>query len=302
LSNWITLNEPQCFIGLGHLSGEHAPGLKLGFDETLIVAHNVLLSHGRAVDTIRSRAKTTPRVGVAPVGVVKMPAGESKENIELARSEMFAVKNRDFWNHSWLGDPMILGHYPEDGLKLFGKDMPDFPAADMDQICRPLDFYGINLYFPEYIVEEDGRLIHCMGGGLHGADNQFTALGWPVKPEAIYWGLRFLYERYQLPMVITENGLANIDWPSMDGAVHDPQRIDFMNRYLGQVGRSLEEGIDVRGYFSWTLMDNFEWSLGYRPRFGLIHVDYPTQTRTLKDSAKWYSNVIESNGSCLGVQ
>jgi beta-glucosidase len=302
VSNWISLNEPQCFIGLGHLTGEHAPGLRLGFDEALRVAHNALLAHGTAVDAIRSRAKHKPRVGVAPVGVVKMPATATEENIELARQEMFSIKARNFWNHAWFGDPMVLGHYPEDGLRLFGDAVPDFPASDLDRICRPLDFYGINLYFPEYIVEADGTLRHCMGGELDGSKTEFTALGWPVKPEAMYWGLRFLHERYRLPMVVTENGLANPDWPAQDGAVHDPQRIDFIGRYLLQVHRAIAEGVDVRGYFAWTLMDNFEWSLGYRPRFGLIHVDYPSRKRTLKDSAWWYSKVIGSRGACLDTR
>ncbi len=299
VANWITLNEPQCFIGLGHLTGEHAPGLRLGFDETLRVCHNVLLSHGKAVDTIRARAKIRPSTGVAPVGVVRMPASDKPATIEAARKSMFSVSSRDYWNHTWFGDPMLLGHYPEDGLRLFGDEMPAFPDSDLEQICRPLDFYGINLYFPEYIVEEDGTLNRWMGEGLKGSGNNFTGLGWPVKPEAIYWGLRFLHERYGLPMVVTENGLANPDWPGPDGRVHDPQRVDFLRRYLLEVRRAIADGTDVRGYFSWTLMDNFEWSLGYRPRFGLVHVDYKSGRRTLKDSAHWYSKVIGDNGDYL---
>lgn len=298
VSRWMTLNEPQCFIGLGHLTGEHAPGLRLGFDETLRVCHNVLLSHGAAVDTIRERSKLKPIIGVAPVGVVRMPETETGENIAAAARAMFSVAERNFWNHAWFGDPMVLGRYPEDGLRLFGKEMPDFPDSDLEKICRPLDFYGINLYFPEFLVREDGTLSHW-NGGLDGASNRYTALGWPVRPEALYWGLRFLYERYGLPMAVTENGIANLDWADPDGRVHDPQRVDFMRGYLFAVKRAIGEGIDVRGYFAWTLMDNFEWALGYRPRFGLIHVDYPSGRRTLKDSARWYSKVIESGGSRL---
>jgi beta-glucosidase len=124
-------------------------------------------------------------------------------------------------------------------------------------------------------------------------------MGWPVWPESIYWGLRFLWERYELPLVITENGVANTDWPHLDGHVHDPQRIDYLARYLLQVKRALDEGVDVRGYFVWSLLDNFEWARGFRPRFGLVYVDYEDQQRRLKDSAHWYREVIETNGRAL---
>ena len=121
-------------------------------------------------------------------------------------------------------------------------------------------------------------------------------IGWQVRPEVIYWGLKFLFERYNLPIVITENGISNMDWIHQDGQVHDPQRIDFMYQYISQVHRAISDDVDVRGYFAWSLMDNFEWSFGYRQRFGLIYVDYPSQKRVLKDSANWYKQVIENNG------
>jgi beta-glucosidase len=124
-------------------------------------------------------------------------------------------------------------------------------------------------------------------------------MGWPLSPEVLYWGIRFLQGRYSLPLVVTENGMANTDWLHLDGCVHDPQRIDFLSRYLLQVDRALQEGADVRGYFVWTLLDNFEWARGMRPRFGLVYVDYPTQRRVLKDSAHWYRALIESNGRLL---
>jgi len=120
-----------------------------------------------------------------------------------------------------------------------------------------------------------------------------------VTPEALYWGPRFMYERYGVPLFITENGLANADWISLDGAVHDPQRIDFTRRYLLALERAIADGVDLRGYFHWSLMDNFEWANGYRERFGLIFVDYATQQRVLKDSARWYAGVIASNGAKL---
>jgi beta-glucosidase len=120
-----------------------------------------------------------------------------------------------------------------------------------------------------------------------------------VRPEALYWAPRFLSERYKLPMYITENGLASMDWVHADGAVHDTARIDFISRYLGELGRAIADGVDVRGYFHWSILDNFEWAEGYGKRFGLVHVEYATQERIPKDSARWYANVIRTNGEAL---
>jgi beta-glucosidase len=126
-----------------------------------------------------------------------------------------------------------------------------------------------------------------------------TAIQWPVTPEALYWGPRFLYERYGKPIYITENGMTNRDVISLDGKVHDPQRIDFLHRYLRELRRAAADGVDVRGYFLWTVMDNFEWGEGYKERFGIVYVDYPSQRRIPKDSAYWYRDIIASNGATL---
>ena len=126
-----------------------------------------------------------------------------------------------------------------------------------------------------------------------------TALKWPVTPEALYWGPRFFHERYKLPIYITENGLSNQDWVGLDGKVHDPQRIDYTRRYLIELARAIQDGVDVDGYFHWSLLDNFEWAEGYKERFGLVYVDYPTGKRVLKDSAYWYGRTIASNGENL---
>ena len=126
-----------------------------------------------------------------------------------------------------------------------------------------------------------------------------TAMNWPVTPEVLHWGPRFFYEKYTKPIIITENGLSNQDWLSLDGAVHDQQRIDFMHRYLLALEKAIENGADIQGYFYWSLMDNFEWAHGYNERFGLIHVDYQSQKRTIKDSGYWYQKVIASNGELL---
>jgi beta-glucosidase len=293
---WMTQNEPQCFVGLGHYEGIHAPGLKLGWEDILRITHNSLLAHGKSVQVIRARAKTPPQVGAVPVGITAMPQSQSIADIDAARTAMFSLTTRTTWNNTWYTDPMILGRYPEDGMKLFEHAMPRIQADDMKTIAQPLDFYGCNIYHGEYVrAGADGQpqLVETYAG------HPITLMKWWVRPEALYWGPKFFYERYKLPVIVMENGLSNSDWVSVDGQVHDPQRIDFTTRYLMALRRASEDGVPVRGYFHWSIMDNFEWAEGYSQRFGLIHVDYQTQVRTLKDSAYWYRDVIASNGGSL---
>lgn len=299
VKHWMTLNEPQCFIGLGLLDGIHAPGDKLGLEEVLLAGHHTLLAHGRSVQVIRARAKLESSVGYAPTGSPVIPADEEdKDNVEQARKAMFAVNNRNCWNISWWSDPVILGHYPEDGLSTYGSAAPKVKDSDFDIMCQPLDFYGTNIYNGWTIGRnEQGRFRQVD----RPQGNPICANKWPVTPEALYWGSRFYHERYGLPIIITENGLSNQDWVSLDGKVHDPQRIDFTERYLLEFERAGEDGIPIEGYFHWSVFDNFEWAEGYKERFGLVYVDYQTQERTLKDSAHWYRTVIESNGTVLGA-
>ena len=296
VSHWMTINEPKCFIGFGHQTGYHAPGLKLSFPEVLLAAHHALLGHGKAVAAIRADAKTAPVIGVAPDSFVKFPATETDADIRAARKSMFAVNAKNVFNNNWFSDPMVLGRYPEDGVALFGGDMPPVPAGDWEIIRQPLDFFGINIY--------QGMAIRA---GADGAPQPLppipgrplTTMEWGVTPQALYWGPRFFYERYHLPIVITENGMADCDWVHADGRVRDPQRIDFVNRYLKEYARAIQDGVDGRGYFYWSIVDNFEWADGYAKRFGLAHVDYATQNRTIKDSGQWYREVIESNGAII---
>ena len=296
VKNWMTLNEPQCFIGLGHHTGEHAPGDKLGMAEVLLAAHHAMMAHGKAVQVIRACAQLPAKIGYAPVGVISMPETETPEDIEAARAAMFDIHQPALWNNTWWTDPVLLGQYPEDGLRAFGKDAPKVHPGDMELMSQPLDFYGVNIYNgqvvragkegqPEPVKLEDG--------------NPITLFLWKVSPTALYWGPRFLHERYGLPIVVTENGMSNLDWVSLDGAVHDPQRIDFLERYIGHLRRASHDGIPVQGYFLWSILDNFEWAEGYKHRFGIVHVDYGTQKRTLKDSAHWYREVIASNAATI---
>ena len=294
VAHWVTLNEPQCFIGMGHLDGTHAPGLQMGVAEVLLAAHHALLAHGQAVQVIRARAKIPPLVSAAQAGTVSMPDTDQPEDIAAARSSMFSIREKRFFNNSWFSDPMILGRYPEDGLKLFEADMPAVQGGDLATIQQPLDYFGANIYSGNYIRATPG------GGFEAGMDRAapVTTMGWPITPEALYWGPRFFHERYRLPIVITENGMASDDRVE-HGRVHDQQRIEFLQDYLSQYGRAIAEGVPALGYFLWSIMDNFEWAEGYAKRFGLIHVDYATRQRTLKASAHWYRQMIAANGGNL---
>ncbi|MGC8666707.1 MAG: GH1 family beta-glucosidase [Chthonomonadales bacterium] len=293
VAHWITLNEPQCFIGLGHQLGTHAPGDQLGLAEVLRAAHHALLAHGRAVQVLRSECRKAPRVGIAPVGVTKHPASGDAPDVEAARQAMFRIVDTSPWNNTWWLDPIIRGAYPDDGLKLFGNAVPQIRSEDLDTICQPLDFLGVNIYNSQPIRAAADGAFDVVPYSVNTAR---TTYGWPVTPEALYWGPRFFWERYHLPIVITETGMGNTDWPAEDGMVHDPQRIDFLTRYLRHLHRASIEGVPVQGCFHWSLMDNFEWNEGYRMRFGLVYVNYDTQERILKDSARWYRELIQSRG------
>lgn len=296
VSHWMTVNEPQCFIGLGHQDGYHAPGVELGFSEVLLAAHHSLLAHGKAVQVIRAHAKTAPQIGAAPVGVTMAPFAETSEDIEAARASMFSITKKDCWNNTWFADPMIFGTYPEDGLKLFEAHLPKINDGDMKIIGQPVDFYGANIYHCEFIRASHDGSAEIMP---YSENQSYTLMDWPVTPEALYWGPRFLQERYKLPIVVTENGISISDWVHEDGKVHDNQRIDFLTKYLKAYKRAISDGVDARGYFLWSIMDNFEWAYGYKQRFGLIFTDYETKKRTLKDSALWYRDVIKTNGANL---
>lgn len=295
VTHYFTLNEPQCFIGLGFLQGEHAPGLRCPVKDTLLMAHNTLKGHGRAVQALREFGEQPLTVGYAPTSTILYPATKHEEDVEAARKAYFSLPDVEnwSWNVSWWSDPVIFGAYPEEGLKKYEAYLPKITDADMKLISEPIDIYGQNIY--------NGR---CVRMGQDGkpeevkrpAGAQTTAMDWPVTPQCLYWGPKFLQERYHKPIYITENGLSCRDVVSADGRVHDAGRIDFLANYLAELKRAAADGVDIRGYFQWSLMDNFEWARGYAERFGLIYVDYDSQQRIWKDSAYWYKSVIEANG------
>jgi beta-glucosidase len=298
VSNWMTLNEPQVYINAGHLDGRHAPGDKLALHEVLRAAHNTLRAHGRGVQAIRAASPKPCRVGYAPASHPRMPATDSPADIEAARRAFFATSAKNVATMSWWLEPVFSGKYPQDGWDYFGADVPEVLPGDLELISQPVDFFGINIYNGERVsAKPDGSYEFAR----HAVGFARSAFDWPITPDAMYWTARFCHERYKKPIYVTENGISSTDSVALDGKVHDPTRIDFTRRYLLELERAVDEGIPVQGYFHWSFIDNFEWAEGYKQRFGLIHCDYATGTRTPKDSAAWYAEVIKTNGASLKV-
>lgn len=298
VTHWMTLNEPQCHIIIGHQLGTCAPKLQLSEPELLRAFHHHLKAHGRAVQTIRQYAKKKPLIGTAFCLGDVIPASEKPEDVDAARKAMLNEDTKSLWAAAWWMNPVVFGRYPEQGIAAYGENFPKeiLNEEDLKIISEPLDFLGVNAYRSSR-VESDGQ-----GGFRPVRDPQGcarTAIKWPVTPETLYYTPKFLYEKYKLPIVITENGISSLDWVCLDGKVHDTMRIDFMHRYLRCLRKAVDDGVDIRGYFSWTAIDNMEWNNGYTERFGLIYVDFITQERVLKDSAYWYRDVIQTNGENL---
>ena len=280
---WMTINEPQMFCFMGNIMGASAP-FKMGFLSMKKIIRITLLAHGEAVKAIRETAKRPVKVGFASASASYVPSDETQANIDMARSNTFDSKQGLFSNTFWC-DPILLGKAPDMMKKTLSR-------TDLGIISQPLDFVGINVYQP---MNKDFK------GGIDSVmeNNPRTMMGWIIDGRCLYWTLRFFHERYHMPIMVTENGMANPDEVSSDGRVHDELRIRFMDEYLQNMKRAMEEGIPVIGYQHWSIMDNFEWCEGYGPRFGLIHIDYTTQKRTIKDSARHYAEIIRSNGENL---
>jgi len=278
---WMTFNEPQCFIMMGYIMGTHAP-FKRKFLTFRGIVRRMLLAHGEGVKVIRKYAKTTPKIGIAMAATTYIPDGDTPEDLEKARYYSFEHAVGSGSNSLWM-DPIALG-------KAAGLVKNKLSKQDLQIISQPIDFIGLNVYQPSN---------HMLPGNKVPEDAKKTALGWLVDGRCLYWTIRHYYERYHLPVMVTENGMADHVAPSPDGAVHDADRCDFLREFLGNVKQAVAEGIPVLGYQHWSVMDNFEWCEGYEPRFGLIHVDYATQKRTIKESGYAYARIIRENGENL---
>lgn len=287
---WMTINEPQCIVGNGYWMGTHAPFLKTCNKDLVLISHNLLLSHGRAVKCIRENAKQKPYIGFVPMGPSFAPENDSPEAVEKARKETMDMRNAMFYSITWWSDPVFLGKYPDEAYEVFGDDMIHPSDEDMKLISQPLDFYATNIYFSRGYRDVGNYNSNEYIGMPR------NSLSWGVDEECLYWSAKFLYERYGKPLLIAENGFAGLDWVDRNGKVCDMDRIDYIARYVSWLMKASDEGIPIIGYLYWSVMDNFEWAEGYDKRFGLIHVDYRSQVRTVKESGYWYRKLIESNG------
>ena len=292
IKDFITINEPQCVLHGGLFGDALAPGVKLPMRELLQCAHNLLLCHGEAVRVLREKVKDA-KLGIALCGWVSCPVFGTKENEDAAYRDFFEVRKDEPMNcMGVLGDAVYLGDYPKEYYEYFADILPEIREGDMREISRPLDYICQNLY-SGMRIGPDGKYADWPDGS---PQNSF---GWDDIPECVYWGLKFLYKRYALPVIITENGVAQNDRICLDGKIHDSYRTDGTARYLAEMYRAIGEGIPVKGYYHWSLLDNFEWKAGYSQRFGLVYVDYATRERIKKDSFEFYKRVIATDGKCI---
>jgi beta-glucosidase len=281
VKHFITLNEPWCSAFLGYGSGRHAPGRADGAD-ALAAAHHLMLGHGLAVQQLRERVPDA-QVGITlnlyPVAGVHDGHGVDD-----------AVRRIDGLSNRWFLDPVLRGAYPKDVVEDVAhvSDLGFVADRDLETTAAPLDFLGVN-YYTRHIV---GPGAFPGSGVVDFADRGLptTAMGWEVDSDGLFDILTRVTRDYgDLPLVMTENGAAFDDVLGADGLVHDPLRIDFLASHLEAAGRAVAAGVPLRGYFAWSLMDNFEWAEGYARRFGIVHVDFETQVRTVKDSGRWYA-------------
>ena len=281
---WIPMNEPQCFIMNGHIVGAHAP-FKSNVFAMSRLSRICMLAHAESVKTVRKYAKQPVKVGIAMAAGAFVPRDESEAAIQEARHKSF-YQGIGTMGNRWWGDPMLLGK-PVTAYGIYRSRQKDMPKIQCD-----LDFLGVNVYQP-FMEGSWGNK------PASGDPERLTCMGWHIDGRCLYWTIRFMHERYNLPIMVTENGMADTDVVGTDGAVHDEKRIRFIREYLAGVKRAVEEDIPVLGYQYWSIFDNFEWAEGYEPRFGIVHVDYETQKRTRKDSSFDYQKIIESNGGIL---
>jgi beta-glucosidase len=287
--HFFTINEFSAFIDLGYETGVFAPGLKLSPQRLNQVRHHAVLAHGLAVQAIRARAKPGTKVGPAENIASGVPVTDGPDDIAAAERATREL------NASYL-TVMLEGRYTDAFLAAAGADAPHFTDADLQAIASPLDFVGINVYLPTYVLaigKRPGYAVVPFAKSHPVMGSSWQHLG----PESLYWGPRHLQRIWNVKEIyISENGCGAADKPAADGVVYDTDRIMFLRNNLSMLQRATAEGVPVRGYFLWSLFDNFEWTDGYSTRFGLIYVDYKTQKRTPKLSAKFYAEVIRRDG------
>ena len=294
VKDWMTHNEPWVVAYVGHLFGDHAPGTR-DLKTALAVAHGILLSHGRAVPVIRASCPGA-RVGIVHNLEWIEPASQREEDVA-------AAMRHDGAFNRWFLDPVFLGKYPGDMTAWFAESLPGIRDGDMETISVPIDFLGVN-YYTRRIMANDPSGRGTQGRSVLAARQVHWPFSpradfeeWEMAPEGLYRLLLRVAREYRPGfMYVTENGTSLPDEPGPDGAIHDPVRTRYVARHAAAVRQAIADGADVRGYFLWSFMDNFEWGFGFSKRFGITHVDYKTQKRTVKESGRWYAKVVRENG------
>jgi len=289
---WTTLNEPWVVADAGYLHGVLAPGHRNRF-EAPIASHHMLRAHGAAVQAYRAAGKH--RIGIVVNIEPKYPASpDPADRAAVARAD--AYMNRQYL------DPLFFGRYPDELRDIFDDAWPHWEADDFSLIAQPLDFLGVN-YYTRNVTRFDPCAWPLRAAPVRQRRATYTETGWEVFAQGLTDTLVWVKERYgSLPLYVTENGAAFFDPPTADGdRIADPLRVDYLRKHIAATHAALARGVDMRGYFAWSLLDNFEWSLGYSKRFGIVHVDFETQKRTPKESALFYAQVIASRGRALNA-
>jgi beta-glucosidase len=280
VARWTTFNEPGVIAWDGYISGEHAPGMKDDLKIAFQVSHNLLIAHGLATQAIRA---ANPRVEVGIVISIWPIDPASDDPADIAAAEKARNASETTFMH-----PLFRGCYHPETWEAAGENRPQIQSGDMALIAQKLDFFGLN-YYSRSVIGVRGGIDHVPG-------SEYTEMGWEVYPPGLRKLLNRINRDYILPPIyITENGAAFADEVGPDGKVHDPRRLEYLRNHFIQTRLAMRDGVDVRGYFVWSLLDNFEWGRGYTKRFGIVYVDYKTQERTVKDSGEWYRQVIMEN-------
>ena len=287
---WATLNEPWVVTDGGYLHGPLAPGHR-NLYEAPIAAHRLLLAHAAGVQAYRALGRH--RIGIVVNLEPKYPASDNDVD-RAATARAHAYMNRQYL------DPVFLGRYPGALARIFGDAWPHWPDDDLAFIRQPIDFVGVN-YYTRRVTRHDATSWPVRAAAVRQKQATYTETGWEVFPQGLTDTLTWVKDRYgNPPIYVTENGAAFYDPPvADDGRLADPLRVAYLRNHLRALHAALAAGVDLRGYFAWSLLDNFEWSLGYSKRFGIVHVDFESQQRTVKDSAHFYSSVIASRGRIL---
>jgi beta-glucosidase len=283
---WITLNEPWVASWMGYKTGAHAPGIQ-DTQQALAAAHHLLLGHGLAVHTFRAAARPDQQVGIT-LNLTPFDPASSEPADAQAAQQLDGNQNR------WFLDPVFGRRYPSDMLEMYARtvDLGFVHDEDFATMAAPIDFLGVN-YYMRHVVHANGtQPVSQVGVGV-----PTTAMGWGIEPEGLTDTLVRLAREYPpIPLYVTENGAAFHDYVDPEGGVDDDERIAFLDGHFRAAHAAIAAGVDLRGFFVWSLLDNFEWAHGYSKRFGLVYIEYASQERILKNSARWYASVIRNNG------